>query len=73
MRTVQNIHGVPVIVSTEEYKLIRKIHAKGKCPASDFSEFYQELAHKLFKRSVLNCDNSSDEPLYSTITQKPKE
>lgn len=67
MRSVGTQNGYSVIVSNEEYRLIKKIDANIKVPASSLQEYYQELADKLVSRGVLNREENDDEVYYVSI------
>lgn len=54
MRTVDTKNGYSVIVSNEEYRLIKKVDANIQVPVESLSEYYQELGEKLYSRGVLN-------------------
>ncbi|AMM43860.1 virion structural protein [Pectobacterium phage vB_PcaM_CBB] len=54
MRSVDTKNGYSVIVSNEEYRLIKKVDANIQVPVESLSEYYQELGEKLYSRGVLN-------------------
>lgn len=54
MRSVDTKNGYSVIVSNEEYRLIKKVDANIQVPVQSLSEYYQELGEKLYSRGVLN-------------------
>lgn len=54
MRSVDTKNGFTIIVSNEEYRLIKKIDANVEMPVEYFGEYWQELGEKLYSRGVLN-------------------
>lgn len=54
MRSVDTKNGFSIIVSNEEYRLIKKIDANIQVPVESLNEYYQELGEKLYSRGVLN-------------------
>lgn len=54
MRSVDTKNGFSIIVSNEEYRLIKKVDANIQVPVESLSEYYQELGEKLYSRGVLN-------------------
>lgn len=54
MRSVDTKNGYSIIVSNEEYRLIKKVDANIQVPVESLSEYYQELGEKLYSRGVLN-------------------
>lgn len=54
MRSVDTNKGYSVIVSNEEYRLIKKVDANIRVPVDSLDEYYQELGEKLYSRGVLN-------------------
>lgn len=60
MRAIDTKNGYSVIVSNEEYRLLKKIDANIKVPADTLQDYYQELAEKLCSRGVLNKEVDDD-------------
>lgn len=58
MRSVDTKNGYSVIVSNEEYSLIKRIDAKIQVPVESLNEYYQELGEKLYSRGVLNKEEN---------------
>lgn len=54
MRSVGTNKGFTIIVSNEEYRLVKKIDANIEMPVDYFGEYYQELGDKLVSRGILN-------------------
>ena len=54
MRSVDTKNGYCIIVSNEEYRLVKKIDANIEMPVEYFGEYFQELGEKLYSRGVLN-------------------
>jgi tetrahydromethanopterin S-methyltransferase subunit G len=54
MRTVGTNKGFSIIVSNEEYRLLKKVDANIEVKVDYFGEYYQELGEKLVSRGVLN-------------------
>lgn len=54
MRTRATDKGYSVIVSNEEYRLLKKIDARKYIPVLDLDDFYQELGENLYSKSLLN-------------------
>lgn len=54
MRSVDTNKGFNIIVSNEEYRLVKKIDANIEMPVEHFGEYFQELGEKLYSRGVLN-------------------
>lgn len=54
MRSVGTNKGFSIIVSNEEYRLLKKVDANIEVQVDYFGEYYQELGEKLVSRGVLN-------------------
>lgn len=54
MRSVDTKNGYSIIVSNEEYRLVKKVDANIQVPVDSLQEYYQELGEKLYSRGVLN-------------------
>ncbi len=54
MRSVDTNNGYSIIVSNEEYRLIKKVEANIEVPVESLDLYYQELGEKLYSRGVLN-------------------
>ncbi|AQW88819.1 putative structural protein [Erwinia phage pEa_SNUABM_50] len=67
MRAVDTKNGYSVIVSNEEYRLIKKIDANIKVPVESLSEYYQELGEKLYSRGVLNKEENDETEYFVSI------
>ncbi|SOK58566.1 hypothetical protein [Yersinia phage fHe-Yen9-04] len=67
MRAVDTKNGYSIIVSNEEYRLIKKVDANIKVPIESLSEYYQELGEKLFSRGVLNKEEDGDTEYFLSI------
>ena len=71
MRTVHNALGYSVIVSNEEYLLLKKIHQRKSVKMDSIKEYYQEMADKLISRGVLDVEeNEEGEFFYIPIGRK---
>lgn len=70
MRTISTANGYSVIVSNQEYTLIRHITAKGKVLNDSLEEYYQELAEKLANRGLLNKVQDGDEIFFVPIKKE---
>lgn len=70
MRTRQTDQGYSVIVSNEEYKLLRKIDAHGSLPAEYLDEYYRELGEKLCSRSLLNKVQKEGKEYFVSLKRK---
>ncbi|AFC21741.1 virion structural protein [Cronobacter phage vB_CsaM_GAP32] len=71
MRSVDTNKGYSVIVSNEEYRLIKKVDANIRVPVDSLDEYYQELGEKLYSRGVLNkVENNGTEYFVSMKRSK---
>lgn len=70
MRLAKNEFGISIMVSNEEYKILRKIMSMGKVKVDVVPEYYQELSDKLVSRGVLNKIEIDDEEFYIPIKEK---
>lgn len=70
MRTVPSSNGYSIIVSNQEYRLLRNISARGKVDPSTLEEFYQELAEKLHSRGVLNKTQIDGVEYFTPVTKE---
>lgn len=64
MRMTKSEFGHSVMVSNEEYSVLKKIKARGKVPVLSIQEYYQEIADKLVSRGVLNKVEEDGEEFY---------
>ena len=67
MRSVDTKNGYSIIVSNEEYRLIKKIDANIRVPVDSLDEYYQELGSKLVSRGVLNIDEDGETEYFVSI------
>lgn len=67
MRLAKNEFGVSIMVSNEEYLLIKKINARGKVAADGIQEYYKDMAEKLVSRGLLNMEEDGDEIYFTGI------
>lgn len=67
MRTTKNIHGHEVMVSTDESKLLSRITESNSVKESELSPFYQELAEKMYRKSILIREVNNDEVIFKAI------
>lgn len=67
MRLAKNEFGISVMISNEEYLLLKKIKARGKIKALDTKEYYQEMADKLVSRGLLNKEDIDNEEYYMPL------
>lgn len=72
MRTAKNNNGVDVMISTEEYKLLRKILANNEIPKSKMSEYDDHIAENLLRRGVLDYRLDNGEVVYKNIQKDKK-
>lgn len=70
MRLAKNEHGFSVIVSNEEYRVLRKIKSLGRVKVEIVPDYYQELADKLVSRGVLNKEEFDEEEYYTPVKEK---
>lgn len=70
MRLAKNEHGFSVIVSNEEYRVLRKIKSMGRVQAELIPDYYQELADKLVSRGVLNKEEFDEVKYYTPVKEK---
>lgn len=70
MRLATNEHGFSVMVSNEEYRLLRKIKSMGRVKVDIVPDYYQELSDKLVSRGVLNRIEIDDVEYYTPIKEK---
>lgn len=67
MRSVDTKNGYSIIVSNEEYRLLKKIDANIRVDVESLGEYYQELGYKLVSRGVLNIDEDGDSEYFVSI------
>lgn len=67
MRMTKNIYGHSVMVSNEEYSVLKKIKERGKLPALKIQEYYRTVADKLVSRGVLNKVHEDGKDFYEAI------
>jgi hypothetical protein len=67
MRSVDTKNGYSIIVSNEEYRLLKKIDANIRVDVESLGEYYQELGYKLVSRGVLNIDEDGDTEYFVSI------
>lgn len=72
MRTAKNNNGIDVMISTEEYNLLRKILAKKEVPKSSMSGYDERLADGLLRRGVLGYRLDEGEVVYLNIQKDKK-
>jgi len=72
MRTRQTEQGYTVIVSNEEYRLLRKIDAHRNFPVEELDDYYQELGEKLYSKSLLNKVQKDDKEYFVSLKRKDK-
>ena len=70
MRMTKSEFGHSVMVSNEEYAVLKKIQARGKVKVLGIQEYYQEVADKLVSRGVLNIIEDNGEEYYVPIRRK---
>lgn len=70
MRIAKSEFGVSVMVSNEEYRVIRKIKSLGRVNRDMVPEYYQEIADKLVSRGVLNRIEIGDKEYYEPVRIK---
>lgn len=70
MRSVSTGNGYAIIVSNQEYRLIRNISARGKVSTESLDEFHCELADKLYSRGLLNKVQDGDEEFYTPVNKE---
>ncbi len=71
MRSVDTNNGYSIIVSNEEYRLIKKVEANIEVPVESLDLYYQELGEKLYSRGVLNkVENNGTEYFVSMKRSK---
>lgn len=69
MRYVKAENGYSVMVSNDEYSLIRKIKANGKYPLANLDDYYQELGEKLYSKGLLNKITENDKEYFISINR----
>lgn len=67
MRLTKNEFGISIMVTNEEYLLIKKINARGKVASDGIQEYYQDMAEKLVARGLLNKEEENDEIYFTGI------
>lgn len=67
MRMTKSEFGHSVMISNEEYSVLKKIKARGKVPVHSIQEYYQEIADKLVSRGVLNKVEENGDEFYLPI------
>lgn len=70
MRTTENIHGCSVMVSSDEYNLLKRMNEAHSIKESELSPFYQEVAEKMYRKSVLHRSVNNDEVVYHLARNK---
>lgn len=70
MRLAKNEFGISVMVSNEEYRVLRKIKSLGKVKIDRVPDYYQELSDKLVSRGVLNKEEIDGEEYYIPIKER---
>lgn len=73
MRSVDTKNGYNIIVSNEEYRLIKKVDANIKIPVQSLDEYYQELGEKLYSRGVLNKIENNGTEYFVSIKRSKKQ
>lgn len=71
MRMTNSEFGHSVMISNEEYAVLKKIKARGKVPVLSIQEYYQEMGDKLVSRGVLNKVEENGEEYFVPI-RSPK-
>lgn len=66
----KSVNGFSVVVSNQEYTLIRKVIAKGRILEDELEEFYQELGNKLYRRGVLNKIKHGDDYYFIPVDKE---
>lgn len=73
MRYINTVNNFGMIVSNDEYDLIKKIKAHGKYPVNKLSEFYIELGDRLCsKGGVIDKVEEGDEEFFVYLKRKNK-
>ena len=72
MRSVDTKNGYSIIVSNEEYRLIKKVDANIEVPLDSLNEYYQELGEKLYSRGVLNKVEKDGTDYFVSIKRSKK-
>lgn len=72
MRMAKSLSGFSVVVSNQEYALIRKVIASKKLPLDNLDEYHQELGNKLYRRGVLDKVTSHDEEYFIPVIKEEK-
>lgn len=67
MRTVEIPGGYSILVSNDEYRLIKKVNANIKLPVESLEPYYQELGDKLVLRGVLNKENENSTDYFVSL------
>lgn len=67
MRTRQTGLGYSVIVSNEEFRLLKKIDACGSFAVDELGEYYQELGEHLYSKSLLNKGNKNGRDYFVSL------
>lgn len=70
MRIAMNEHGFSVMVSNEEYRILRKIKSLGRVKVELVPDYYQDMADKLVSRGVLNKEEFDEEEYYIPVKEK---
>jgi|AGFS01.1.fsa_nt_gi hypothetical protein len=70
MRLARSEHGVSVMVSNEEHRVLQKIRSMGRVKRDLVPEYYQEIADRLVSRGVLNRLEINDNEYYAPIKDK---
>lgn len=73
MRSIDTKNGYSVIVSNEEYRLIKKVDAAIKVPVDSLGEYFQELGEKLYSRGVLNKEEDGDKEYFVSIKRSKQQ
>lgn len=67
MRTAKNMYGYDTVVSSDEYKFLMQLKNCHKVKESELSPYYQELADKLYGKSLLQRTVNNDEVKYISL------
>lgn len=67
MRTAKGINGSDVMISGEEYRILRKIYAKKEVFRSDLKPYEDNIAETLMKKGVLGHKLKDGKLIYYNI------